>query len=195
MSTASAPADRSASPWLQRYYFLRAGVSIAWIALAVLVGRHNPAAAAVLLVLYPTWDAVANYIDARRSGGLGNNPTQLLNVVVSIVTALAIGWALTLGMAATLKVFGAWAIFSGVLQLATAVRRWKRSGGQWVMILSGAQSAAAGAFFFKQAGSGMPLDITTVAPYAGLGAFYFLLSALWLTVRSARQRRAIAAGR
>ncbi|KAF1014972.1 MAG: hypothetical protein GAK31_02459 [Stenotrophomonas maltophilia] len=194
MSTASTP-EASTTAWLQRYYFLRAGVSIAWIVLAVLVGRHNPAVAAVLLVLYPAWDTVANYIDARRSGGLGSNPTQLLNFVVSIATALAIGWALTLGMAAALKVFGAWAIFSGVLQLATAVRRWKRSGGQWVMILSGAQSAAAGAFFFKQASSGMPLDITTVAPYAGLGAFYFLLSAVWLTVRSARQRRAAAASR
>ncbi|WMJ70622.1 DUF308 domain-containing protein [Stenotrophomonas sp. 24(2023)] len=187
MSATALPAS-SPAPWLQRYYFLRAGVSIAWILLAVLVGRQNPAVGAVLLVLYPAWDALANYIDARRTGGLAANGTQMLNFVISVLTAVAIGVALTAGMAATIKVFGAWAILSGLLQLATAVRRWKQAGGQWVMILSGAQSAAAGAFFFKQASSGIPLDVATVAPYAGLGAFYFLLSAIWLTIKTARAK-------
>lgn len=180
--------DRSPNRWLQTYYFLRAGVSIAWIVLAVIVGKHSPVVGAVLLVAYPAWDALANYLDARRSGGLAANPPQLFNFFVSIIVAIAIGWALTIGMAAAIKVFGAWAIFAGVLQLATAVRRWKTSGGQWAMVLSGAQSAAAGVFFFQQAGSGSPLDVTTVAPYAGFGAFYFLVSAIWLTVRNARQR-------
>jgi len=184
----TAPAVQSQNHWLQTYYFLRTGVSVAWIALAVLVGRQNPAAGAVLLVAYPAWDAFANFLDAGRNGGLRSNTTQMLNVVVSIITAIAIGWALTIDMAATIKVFGAWAIFAGLLQLATAVRRWKTSGGQWVMILSGAQSAAAGAFFIKQASSGIPLDVTTVTPYAGLGAAYFLISAVWVTVRNARQR-------
>jgi uncharacterized membrane protein HdeD (DUF308 family) len=186
-TTAPSPAQPHEN-WLQRYYFLRAGVSILWIALAVTVGKHMPVIGAALMVLYPAWDALANYLDARRSGGLGRNPTQALNLAVSIITAVAIGWALTLGMPATIKVFGAWAIFSGLLQLGTAVRRWKRAAGQWVMILSGAQSAAAGMFFFKQATSGLPLDVTTVAPYAGLGAFYFLVSAIWLTVKMARAR-------
>ncbi len=188
MQTVTPISDRSPSRWLQTYYFLRAGVSIAWIVLAVVVGRHSPAIGAVLLVAYPAWDAFANYLDARRSGGLAVNPPQLFNLLVSVIVAIAIGWALTIGMAAAIKVFGAWAIFAGVLQLATAVRRWKTSGGQWAMVLSGAQSAAAGVFFFQQAGSGNPLDVTTVAPYAGFGAFYFLVSAIWLTVRNARQR-------
>ncbi len=192
--TATAPSVSPASAWLQRYYFLRAGVSIAWIALAVVVGRQNAAIGAVLLVLYPAWDALANYIDARRTGGLGANGTQMFNFIVSVVTAIAIGVALTSGMVATIKVFGVWAILSGLLQLATAVRRWKSAGGQWVMILSGAQSAAAGAFFFKQASSGIALDVTTVAPYAGLGAFYFLLSAIWVTVKNARARSAVQSG-
>lgn len=181
-------ADRSPNQWLQTYYFLRAGVSVAWIALAVAIGRHHPAFGAVLLVAYPAWDAFANYLDARKTRGLGANPPQMLNLVVSFVTALAIAGALTVSMAATIRVFGAWAVFAGALQLATAVRRWKSSGGQWVMILSGAQSAAAGLFFFNQAGSGIALDVTTVAPYAGLGAAYFLVSAIWLSVKNARQR-------
>ncbi|GAB3064632.1 DUF308 domain-containing protein [Stenotrophomonas tumulicola] len=194
MQAANPAPDRSSNQWLQTYYFLRAGVSIIWIALAVVVGKHDPAIGAVLLVLYPAWDAFANYLDARKNGGLGSNPPQMLNFIVSAITAIAIGWALTISMPATIQVFGAWAIFAGVLQLATAVRRWKTSGGQWVMILSGAQSAAAGAIFFQRAGSGMPLDVTTVAPYAGVGAAYFLISAIWLTVKNARQRSKLLAG-
>ncbi|WP_413733561.1 DUF308 domain-containing protein [Sodalis sp. RH21] len=188
MKNATSTPDSSQNRWLQSYYFLRAGVSVAWIVLAVLIGKHNPTIGAVLLVLYPAWDALANYIDARKNGGLGANPPQKFNFIVSIVVAIAIGWALTTSMEATIKVFGIWAIFSGLLQLATAVRRWKTSGGQWAMILSGAQSALAGVFMFKQASSGIPLDVSIVAPYAGFGVLYFLISAIWLTVKNARQR-------
>ncbi|WP_413742835.1 DUF308 domain-containing protein [Sodalis sp. RH15] len=188
MKSANSTPDSSQNQWLQIYYFLRAGVSVAWIILAVLIGKHNPAIGATLLVLYPAWDAFANYLDAGKNGGLGSNPPQKFNFIVSIVVAIAIGWALTVSMEATIKVFGIWAIFSGLLQLAAAVRRWKTSGGQWAMILSGAQSALAGAFMFKQAASGIPLDVSIVAPYAGFGALYFLISATWLTVKNIRQR-------
>lgn len=191
MQSPATAADRSLNKWLQTYYFLRTGVSIAWIALAALVGRHNPAIGAALLVVYPAWDAFANYLDARRSGGLGANPSQKFNFIVSIVIALAVCWALTVGMPAVITVFGAWAIFSGLLQLATAVRRWKTTSGQWPMVLSGAQSALAGGFMFHQAHSGAPLDVTTIAPYAGFGAFYFLISAVWMTVKNFRQRSAL----
>jgi len=45
-------------------------------------------------------------------------------------------------------------------------------------------------FFFKQAaGSAIP-DITAIAPYAAFGAFYFLVSAIWLTVKDSRSRSA-----
>lgn len=42
--------------------------------------------------------------------------------------------ALTMSMNWVLGTFGLWAIFSGILQLAAAVRRWKTNGGQWAMI-------------------------------------------------------------
>lgn len=59
------------------------------------------------------------------------------------------------------------------------------------MILSGAQSALAGAFFVKQATAATVPGIAVVAPYAAFGAFYFLLSALWLTVSDMRRRKAL----
>ncbi|RWL24488.1 MAG: hypothetical protein E5X68_17880, partial [Mesorhizobium sp.] len=69
-----------------------------------------------------------------------------------------------------------------VFQLLTAVRRWKTNGAQWAMILSGAQSALAGLFFVKMAGGTDAIGIVNVAPYAAFGAFYFLVSAVWLSV-------------
>lgn len=174
--------------WLKIYYFTRGAVSIGWIALALTVASHAPLLAGALLVAYPAWDALANYIDAEKSGGLRSNLSQTLNLVVSALTTASVAIALGISMNAVLAVFGVWAILSGLFQLVTAVRRWKSYGAQWAMILSGAQSALAGAFFLKQAAGSTIPDITTITPYAAFGAFYFLVSAIWLTVKDARFR-------
>ena len=173
--------------WLKSYYFTRAGVSIVWVAAAFTLGGSMPPLAAVLLVAYPAWDAVANFVDAQRSGGLGSNGSQAFNVAVSAVTTIAVAVALGQGMHAVLAVFGVWAILAGLFQLITGVRRWK-AGGQWAMVLSGAQSVLAGAFFVKQATGAAVPGITDIAPYAAFGAFYFLASAIWLTVADMRRR-------
>jgi hypothetical protein len=192
MPVNSAPTT-ALNSWLRSYYLIRAAVSVAWILLALFVGRTNPVAAAILLVAYPAWDAFANYLDAGRNGGLRSNPTQGVNLVISAITALAVAIALGFGMGAVFAVFGAWAALSGLLQLLTAVGRWKSAGAQWVMILSGAQSALAGGFFLLQSQSATTPDIAAIAGYAAFGAFYFLLSAGWLIAKDLRSRRAIGA--
>ncbi|TIV68921.1 MAG: DUF308 domain-containing protein [Mesorhizobium sp.] len=173
---------RSSNAWLKRYYYLRFAVSAAWVAAAFTVAKDSPPLAAVMLVAYPVWDALANYVDAQRTGGLSRNRSQLLNVVASIVTAVAVAVALGRSMNAVLAVYGVWAVVSGAFQLLTAARRWKTNGAQWAMILSGAQSALAGLFFVKMAGGTEAIGIANVAPYAAFGAFYFLVSAVWLSV-------------
>jgi uncharacterized membrane protein HdeD (DUF308 family) len=174
--------------WLQVYYFARTAFSAAWVAAALTFGRQSPLIAAILLLVYPAWDAAANYVDASRSGGLGENRTQALNVVVSLVTTVAVVLALLTSMNWVVGVFGAWALFSGLLQLGTAVRRWKSYGAQWAMVLSGGQSAVAGGFFIAQARLPTPPSITNLAGYAAVGAFYFLISAVWLTVAELRRK-------
>jgi len=173
--------------WLQAYYFTRAVVSFAWVAAAFTVGANVPQVAAGLLLAYPAWDAIANVADAQANGGLITNPSQTLNAAVSMVTTIAVLFALGHSQHAVLAVFGVWAIFSGLFQLVTAVRR-RKSGAQWAMILSGAQSMLAGGFFISSALSAGDPGITDVAPYAAFGAFYFLVSAIWLTVKIARQQ-------
>lgn len=175
--------------WLRFYYFTRAAVSAVWVAAALTIGKGAPPVADALILAYPLWDALANLVDARRNGGLRRNPTQALNVVVSGVTAAAVAIALGLSMNAVLGVFGAWAGLAGLLQLATGVRRWKTYGAQWAMILSGAQSALAGVLFLGRAAGPAVPSIADVTGYAGVGAFYFLVSAIWMTVSAARQRK------
>ena len=171
-----------AQHWLRVYYALRGAVSLAWVAAALTVGTVSPWASGVLLVVYPAWDASANVLDARRNGGLRANPSQAFNTAVSSLTTVAVAFALTVGMHAVLGVFGVWAALSGLLQLATALRRWKTAGAQWLMVVSGAQSAAAGAMFLRAASAPETPSVTDIAPYAAFGAFYFLASAAWLVV-------------
>jgi uncharacterized membrane protein HdeD (DUF308 family) len=173
--------------WLKFYYFVRAAFSLAWVGAAFAVAPSSPLIAGALLVLYPAWDAAANFVDALRSGGLAQNRTQALNVVVSLATAVAVLVTLEMSMNRVLGVFGAWAILSGLLQLGTAIRRWRSFGAQWAMVLSGGQSALAGGFFIFQATTPMSPSIANVAGYAAVGALYFLVSAVWLTVSEWRR--------
>src|SRR3546814_8599069 len=76
--------------WLKTYYYLRFAVSAIWVALAFTVAKAMPPLAAMMLVAYPAWDALANYLDASRSGGLMRNKSQMLNFVVSVATAMAV---------------------------------------------------------------------------------------------------------
>ena len=186
--TTSIETHRPDTGWLKTYYYLRFATAAIWVALAITLGRYTPPLAAVMLVAYPAWDALANYLDASRSGGLARNTSQLLNVVVSIVTAVAVALALPHGMHEVLKVFGVWASLSGLLQLVTGGRRWKLCGAQWAMILSGAQSALAGVFMLKQAAGPEIVSIANIAPYAAFGAFYFAVSAVSLTISDVRRR-------
>ena len=176
--------------WLKQYYFIRAVFSAVWVTAVFTVGQRSPGIAGVLLIAYPAWDAAANYFDASRSGGLGQNTTQAINVVASVATTVAVILALQVSMNWVLGVFGAWAILAGLLQLGTAVRRWKSYGAQWAMVLSGAQSALAGGFFITEALMPTPPSGTRVAGYAAVGAVYFLISAVWLFVRESRRKSA-----
>src|SRR5688572_8228834 len=111
---------QASNAWLKSYYFVRFGVSAIWVALALTVARTMPPLAAIMLVAYPAWDALANLVDARRTGGMSRNKSQLLNFVISVLATLAVAVALTSSMNAVLAVYGVWAVLSGLFQLITA---------------------------------------------------------------------------
>ena len=187
MKLGNTPSASNADAWLKHYYFTRFVVSALWAIAALTIARNNFDLAAIMLVAYPLWDALANYLDAQRSGGLIANKSQMINFTISIITALAVTIALTQSMNNVLFVFGTWAVVAGLLQVATGVRRWKSADAQWAMILSGAQSALAGSFFIYRAGILTNIGIGDVAGYAAFGAFYFLVSVVWLVITDFRR--------
>ncbi len=138
--------------WLKRYYIVRALFSALWVVLALALGKAHPALGLGLIIAYPAWDSLANYVDAQRSGGLRSNPTQIVSVLVSAIVTLAVAGAATRSFHAVIAVVGVWATLAGILRLSTAARRAGGSASaQWPMILSGAQSALAGLFFIAKA--------------------------------------------
>ena len=60
MQTPQPSITHAQNQWLQSYYYIRATASVIWILLAVLIGKDHPGIGAVLFILYPAWDALAN---------------------------------------------------------------------------------------------------------------------------------------
>lgn len=107
-NTNAQPIPSQGNGWLKPYYFSRAAFSIVWVLAALTVGKNMPGVAAALLLLYPAWDAAANFVDARHHGGLRRNLPQSLNMIASTVTAAGVAIALGISMNAVLGVFGVW---------------------------------------------------------------------------------------
>lgn len=170
--------------WLKRYYSGRALFSALWVAAAFTVGKAQPPIGIALLVAYPAWDCLANCVDAIRTGGLRANPSQMLNAIASAAVTLAVAVTVGSDFHHAIGVIGVWAALSGILQLATGVRRWRSASAQWPQILSGAQSTLAGAHFLvKAVNPATVVSVADMAPYAAFGAFYFAVSAAVLAAK------------
>lgn len=177
-ATATAPAGFGAVPTLRRLHAARAVFAVVWAVLLFRTASTVGVAAAVLLVLYPLVDAAAAVVEARHARAGGSTGVLVTNVAISVVAAVGLALALTSGAPAVLRVWGAWAVVSGLVQLAVAVPR-RRLGGQWSMVASGGLSVLAGVAFVLMA-SGAGASLVGVAGYALLGGVFFLVSALRL---------------
>ncbi|TDU88832.1 hypothetical protein EV138_2383 [Kribbella voronezhensis] len=163
-------------PTLRKLYYARFGFALVWaILLTVTASSLNPASV-TLLVLYPLVDLAAAVTDFRSSTA-GRKPLYL-NMALSLLAAIALAFAATSGTPAVLRIWGAWAITAGLVQLTVAILRY-RLGAQWPMILSGGISTLAGASFILMASGNNP-SVKPLAGYALLGGIFFLLSALRL---------------
>ncbi|WP_433463355.1 DUF308 domain-containing protein [Spirillospora sp. CA-128828] len=183
--TTTAPAAIGVAATLRRLYFVRFWFALVWAALLFPTASSINLPTAVLIVLYPAFDVAAAVVDARSArvdvaGGSAkaSAPGLYVNIAISTLTAVGLGVALTSGIPAVLRVWGAWAVVAGIVQLVVAIRR-RRLGGQWAMIASGAISVLAGVSFFLMASSA-GASLANVAGYALLGGVFFLVSALRL---------------
>ncbi|MFE6104707.1 DUF308 domain-containing protein [Streptomyces laurentii] len=179
MSTLAAPSSISGTASaLRRLYFVRFAFAIVWALVMFTMASKISPVAAVLLVLYPLFDVGAAVVDAKASRATRSPVLLYVNMAVSLVAAVGVGIAAASGIPAVLRVWGAWAIVSGLVQLIVAVPR-RKMGGQWPMIISGGISILAGASFVASAGADKPM-LTSAIGYAVPGGIFFLISALRL---------------
>ncbi|MEU8200634.1 hypothetical protein [Streptosporangium sp. NPDC049046] len=179
MSTiAASPAISGTASALRRLYFVRFVFAIAWaLAMFTTASALGPVAV-TLLVLYPLFDAAAAVVDARATRTTGSPVLPYVNIAVSLITAIGVAVACASGIPAVLRVWGAWAVVAGLVQLIVGVTR-RGMGGQWPMIISGGISVLAGASFILGASADNP-TLTNAAGYAIPGGIFFLISAFRL---------------
>ncbi|WBQ08279.1 DUF308 domain-containing protein [Kribbella sp. CA-293567] len=195
-STASTPASASSVPsaGLRSVYLIRAVFSLIWVALVFatstsLVAADEPTAiATVLLTIYPLWDAIATLVERRLAGGAAAGRVGTVNFVLGLAATLGMFAAVFSTVGKTLLVFGGWALLSGAIQLVVALRRRRSVGAQWPMIISGGLSVLAGASFAAMS-TAPASGLSSLAGYSAFGAFWFLVAAIALTVRSRRATR------
>jgi uncharacterized membrane protein HdeD (DUF308 family) len=167
------------APALRRLYFVRFTFAIVWAVLLFVTTKAGLGPAGiVLVVLYPLFDAAAAVVDSRSSRVTGSARGLSVNIVLSLLTTAGLAIACASGVPAVLRVWGAWAIVAGIVQLIVALTR-RKLGGQWAMILSGGISVLAGGSFVVGASATDP-SLANVAGYAVLGGIFFLVSALRL---------------
>ncbi|GAB3893703.1 hypothetical protein [Microbispora bryophytorum] len=177
MTTVTDVNARRTAVALRNLYVVRFGFALIWAVLLFLAGPSGPVSVA-LLVIYPLFDVAAAVVDLRSSEAARPTAALYVNLALSLLTAIGLAVAATSGVPSTLRVWGAWAITAGIVQLIVAVSR-RRLGGQWAMILSGAISTIAGTAFILQAGT-PAASLTSLAGYATAGGVFFLISALRL---------------
>lgn len=179
VTTVDSPAVGGFAPALRRLYFVRFAFAIVWAVLVFLTTKSGLGAAGVVLaVVYPLFDVGAAIVDARSAKSGGSVTGLYVNMAISLLAAIGIGVAAASGIPGVLRVWGAWAIVAGLVQLIVAISR-RKMGGQWPMILSGGISVLAGANFIIGASAANP-SLANVAGYAVLGGIFFLVSAIRL---------------
>ncbi|MFF1299556.1 MULTISPECIES: hypothetical protein [unclassified Streptomyces] len=179
---------------LRSLYLIRVAFSLIWVALVVttsssLVSTDRPTLiAAVLLVIYPLWDVIATLLERRMAGIGSTDRVGAANMALGLATAAGMIIAAFSTVGTALALFGIWALLSGAIQVVVAIGRRRTVGAQWPMAISGGLSVLAGASFAAMSASATS-SLSSVAGYSAVGAFWFLVSAAALSIRSRREKR------
>ena len=185
----TAPIELPEAHSLRNLYFTRTVVQLLWAGIVLGTAASNPALAAGLLILYPLWDVACTVYDLRSSIRSGPSIAQYVNVVLGSLTAIGIAVTAFKSPQQAVVTFGAWAFTAGLAQLAVGISRRKQLGGQWAMILSGIQSAAAGVAFIL-GGLHDKTHIKDLGGYAIFGGVYFLIAGFLMHRKLSQSSRA-----
>ena len=186
------PVEQLQAHSLRNLYFTRTGVQLLWASIVIATAASSPGLAAGLLILYPLWDVACTMYDLRSSTRSDPPTAQYVNVVLGSLAAIGIALTAFKSPQQAVVTFGAWAFAAGLAQLAVGIARRKQLGGQWAMILSGIQSAAAGVAFIL-GGLHDKTHIKDLGGYAIFGGIYFLIAGFLMHRKLSQSLRAGAA--
>jgi uncharacterized membrane protein HdeD (DUF308 family) len=146
------------------------------------------AALVLLFGAYAFADGVLTIISAIRRRGADRWWLLLLNGLVGIAAGiLTLVWPGITALA-LLYVVAAWAVVTGVLEIAAAIRLRKAITGEWLLALSGVLSIALGVMLVLWPGAGALALVIWIGAYAFV--FGVLLLALGLRLRGLGSPRA-----
>ena len=134
-----------------------------------------------LFGVYALFDGVINLIGAFRAG-VGQHWTLFFEGVIGVLAGIAALIWPHITIFILIYLVGFWAIFTGVLEVASAIRLWRQLGSEWLLLLSGVASLLFG--FFVMA---VPLA-GAIAVAVWIGA-YALLFGVLLVLFGIRLRR------
>lgn len=169
-------------------FVLRGIAAILFGVLAMLWPGSALAALVLLFGAYLLVDGVFTAIAALRNQGQRERWWVLLLEGLAGIAAgvLTFVWP-NITELVLLALIAAWAIVTGILEIAAAIRLRKEIEGEWLLGLSGAASALFGLLIVFQPAAGALAVIWIIAAYAI--AFGILLVALGLRLRSWRDAK------
>ena len=159
---------RADASWLARNWWaiaLRGVAAIIFGLVALMMPRITMAALILLFGAYALVEGIFNVIAAVRGHSGAPRWFLLLEGVVSIAAGLvAFVWP---GLTALvlLYVIAAWAIVTGVLEIAAAVRLHNRIRGEWWLFLGGILSVVAGVLMMWAPGAGALALVMWIGAY------------------------------
>jgi uncharacterized membrane protein HdeD (DUF308 family) len=177
---------------LRTLYLSRILFAVAWVVLVTVSAPatrgdgHASLLIGLLLVVYPTSDAVASVFEIRADRAM-TAAWQYVNLIAGGLTAAAVADTVFFSVPIAISAFGAWAIVSGVIQTTVAMLRRTRLHGQWPLILSGIGSVLSGLGYLGWSGTA-DAGLAALATYTEGGAFFYLLTIGWLYLSARRPR-------
>jgi uncharacterized membrane protein HdeD (DUF308 family) len=146
---------------------LRGAVAIAFGILALLLPGLTLAALILLFAAYALVDGVSHVITGIRQGS-GGRPDWLMIAggIVAIVAGIIAAILPGITALALLTLIGAWAIVTGVTEVAAAYRLRKEIRGEWLLALDGIVSILFGIYLWVFPGAGAMTIVWVIAFYA-----------------------------
>ena len=149
-----------------------------------------PGLALITLVLmfgfYAIADGVFNIIGAFNRGTAQPGWALLLEGIVSLIAGGLAFFMPGLTALALLFLIGAWAVVTGVFEIAAAIRLRKQISGEWLLALAGVLSIIFGIILFASPGTGALALVWWIGAYSTV--FGILLITLGVKFRSWTRR-------